>query len=77
MMYVFFVWGLALKKEKMEAQNMARAIQDLSIRHEEMKQIQESLQEQVVILRREVKAKREGETVLPGCNSMNFLFFDC
>ncbi|GJJ68905.1 kinetochore protein Spc25, fungi type [Entomortierella parvispora] len=51
----------ALRKEKMEAQNMARAIQDLSIRHEEMKQIQESLQEQVIILRREVKAKREAK----------------
>ncbi|KAG0057064.1 kinetochore-associated Ndc80 complex subunit spc25 [Gryganskiella cystojenkinii] len=51
----------ALKKEKMEAQNMQRAIQDLSLRHEEMKRLRGSLQEQVSVLRKEVKAKREAK----------------
>lgn len=51
---------IALKKEKEEANNMSKAIQQLSERNEEMGQLRSSLEEQVAILRREVKAKREG-----------------
>ncbi|KAF9113692.1 kinetochore-associated Ndc80 complex subunit spc25 [Mortierella sp. AM989] len=51
----------ALKKEKEEANNMSKAIQQLSERNEEMGQLRSSLEEQVAILRREVKAKREAK----------------
>ncbi|KAF9351344.1 kinetochore-associated Ndc80 complex subunit spc25 [Mortierella sp. AD094] len=51
----------ALKKEKEEANNMLKAIQQLSERNEEMEQIRSSLEAQVAILRREVKAKREAK----------------
>ncbi|KAF8934461.1 kinetochore-associated Ndc80 complex subunit spc25 [Dissophora ornata] len=49
----------ALKKEKEEANNMSKAVQQLSIRRDDMKQVRESLEEQVAMLRKEVKAKRE------------------
>ncbi|KAG0215697.1 kinetochore-associated Ndc80 complex subunit spc25 [Mortierella sp. NVP41] len=51
----------ALQKEKEEATNMSRTIQQLSARHEDMRQTWSSLEEQVAILRREVKAKREAK----------------
>ncbi|KAF9992549.1 kinetochore-associated Ndc80 complex subunit spc25 [Entomortierella chlamydospora] len=51
----------ALKKEKEEANNMLKAIQQLSERNEEMQQIRSSLETQVAILRKEVKAKREAK----------------
>ncbi|KAI1309952.1 kinetochore-associated Ndc80 complex subunit spc25 [Mortierella claussenii] len=51
----------ALKKEKEEANNMSRAIQQLSERNEDMSQIRASLEVQVAVLRRELKAKREAK----------------
>ncbi|KAF9439098.1 kinetochore-associated Ndc80 complex subunit spc25 [Entomortierella beljakovae] len=50
-----------LMKEKEEASNMSKAIQELSERDDEMAQVRSSLEEQVAILRREVKAKREAK----------------
>ncbi|KAG0314902.1 kinetochore-associated Ndc80 complex subunit spc25 [Dissophora globulifera] len=50
-----------LKKEKEEANNMSKAVQLLSARCDDMKQVQESLEMQVAVLTREVKAKREAK----------------
>ncbi|CAO3568570.1 unnamed protein product [Mortierella alpina] len=50
----------ALNREKEEAGNMSKTIQQLSARREEMRQMQASLESQVSLLRKEVKAKREG-----------------
>ncbi|KAG0361712.1 kinetochore-associated Ndc80 complex subunit spc25 [Gamsiella multidivaricata] len=51
----------ALNKEKEEANNMSKAVQQLTARSEDMEQLRASLIEQVAILRREVKAKREAK----------------
>ncbi|KAF9937951.1 kinetochore-associated Ndc80 complex subunit spc25 [Mortierella antarctica] len=51
----------ALNREKEEAGNMSKTIQQLSARREEMRQMQASLESQVSLLRREVKAKREAK----------------
>ncbi|KAG9321623.1 hypothetical protein KVV02_006727 [Mortierella alpina] len=51
----------ALNREKEEAGNMSKIIQQLSARREEMRQMQASLESQVSLLRREVKAKREAK----------------
>lgn len=40
---------------------MSKTIQQLSARREEMRQMQASLESQVSLLRKEVKAKREGK----------------
>ncbi|KAG0212264.1 kinetochore-associated Ndc80 complex subunit spc25 [Mortierella sp. GBA30] len=50
----------ALNREKEEAHNMSKIIQQLSARKDEMRQMQSSLESQVTLLRKEVKAKREG-----------------
>ncbi|KAF9288803.1 kinetochore-associated Ndc80 complex subunit spc25 [Mortierella alpina] len=47
--------------EKEEAGNMSKTIQQLSARREEMRQMQASLESQVSLLRKEVKAKREAK----------------
>ncbi|KAF9954774.1 kinetochore-associated Ndc80 complex subunit spc25 [Modicella reniformis] len=54
----------AFKKEKEEASNMSKAVQEFAIQCEDMKQRHEALEEQVAILRREVKAKREAKIAL-------------
>ncbi|KAF8981350.1 hypothetical protein BGZ46_002963, partial [Entomortierella lignicola] len=51
----------ALKKEKEEANAMLKTIQQLSERNEELDQYHSTLEAQLAILRREVKAKREAK----------------
>ncbi|KAG0234915.1 kinetochore-associated Ndc80 complex subunit spc25 [Mortierella sp. GBA43] len=54
----------ALKKEKEEANAMSRIVQEYATQCEDMQQRRQVLQEQVAILRREVKAKREAKIAL-------------
>ncbi|KAF9570201.1 kinetochore-associated Ndc80 complex subunit spc25 [Mortierella alpina] len=51
----------ALSREKEEAGNMSKTIQQLGARREEMRQMQASLESQVSLLRKEVKARREAK----------------
>ncbi|KAF9348600.1 kinetochore-associated Ndc80 complex subunit spc25 [Mortierella sp. NVP85] len=48
-------------KEKTEASQLSKMVQDLTAQHDDMKQKHEALMDQVATLRREVKAKREAK----------------
>ena len=51
---------VALQKEREEAQIMTKTIQQLSATYEDMKQTRSLHETQLDLLRKEVKAKREG-----------------
>ncbi|KAF9185902.1 kinetochore-associated Ndc80 complex subunit spc25 [Haplosporangium sp. Z 11] len=54
----------ALDKEKEEASNMTKTVQQLSARYEELRQTRSHLENQIITLQKEVTAKRDAKIAL-------------
>ncbi|KAG0249252.1 kinetochore-associated Ndc80 complex subunit spc25 [Mortierella polycephala] len=54
----------ALDKEKEEASNMTKTVQQLSARYEELRQTRSHLENQIIALQKEVTAKRDAKIAL-------------